>query len=88
MLRDAREAMGQRVIELAPATAATVGVNVLDWIDPADPLADGHVQSVVAWACGEPKRGTTDEAQFFASWGRKLVACLLADMLSDAGLNA
>ena len=87
MLRDARKSMGQRVIELAPATAATVGVNVLDWIDPADPLSDGHVQSVVAWACGEPKRGTTDEAQFFASWGRKLVACLLADMLSDAGLT-
>jgi type IV secretion system protein VirD4 len=86
MLRRAREAMGHRVIELSPATAATVGVNVLDWIDPADPMAEGHVQSVVAWTCGEPKRAATEDAQFFASWGRKLVTCLLADMLWDDDL--
>jgi type IV secretion system protein VirD4 len=88
MLRCARERMGHRVIELSPATAKTVGVNVLDWIDIADPMAEGHVQSVVAWACGEPRRAATDEAQFFASWGRKLVTCLLADMLWDDGLAA
>jgi len=87
MLRRAREAMGHRVIELSPSTAAAVGINVLDWIDPADPMAEGHVQSVVAWACGEPKRATTDDAQFFASWGRKLITCLLADMLWDDGLT-
>jgi len=85
MLREARKAMGHQVIELAPASAATLGVNVLDWIDTADPLAEGHVHSVVGWACGEARRGSTEE-QFFASWGRKLIACLLADMLFDPDL--
>lgn len=87
MLREARVAMGHRVIELAPDTAASIGVNVLDWIDTADSLAEGHVQSVVAWACGSIRRGAADAAaEFFASWGRKLVACLLADMLFDPDL--
>jgi type IV secretion system protein VirD4 len=87
MLREAREAIGHRVIELAPASAAAVGVNVLDWIDPADSLAEAHVQSVVQWVCEKTGRGHADAtAEFFASWGRKLVACLLADMLFDPAL--
>jgi type IV secretion system protein VirD4 len=86
ILCKAREQMGHRVIGLAPASAATVGVNVLDWIDIDDPLAEGHVQSVVVWACGEPKRAVADEAQFFASRGKKLVTCILADMLWDEKL--
>jgi type IV secretion system protein VirD4 len=84
MLGRARSDMGHRVVTLSPANAG-IGVNVLDWIDINAPLAETHVHSVVAWVCGEPSR-ETEEAGFFDSWGRQLIACLLADLLWDEKL--
>lgn len=40
-----------------PATAKTVGVNVLDWIATAFPLAGSHVAAVVGWITGEDRPG-------------------------------
>ncbi|HUZ62961.1 MAG TPA: type IV secretory system conjugative DNA transfer family protein [Acetobacteraceae bacterium] len=87
MLHDARKGMGHRVVGLSPATP-DIGLNVLDWIDITAPLAESHVQSVVSWVCGEPSRDSGEEGAFFDSWGRQLVACLLADMLWDKALPA
>ncbi len=55
MIGDAREAMGQKVVELGLAGS---GMNVLAGIDPSSPNATRRVLSAVASICGEePERG-------------------------------
>lgn len=86
MLRRVREGMGHRVFELSLTTASGVGVNVLDWIDITDPLAESRIHSVVSWICGTPSKNADDNAKFFASRGRQLIACFLADMLWNTAI--
>ena len=79
MLSRARQAMGHNVYQIGLHDG--LGFNVLDWIDIASPLATTNVLSVVAWICGDAAPGVDQSAEFFASRGRALVACLLAHML-------
>jgi type IV secretion system protein VirD4 len=81
-----RQVMGHNVVTLDPATARTIGVNVLDWIDTASPLAESHVAAVVGWITGEVRPGTSGSGEFFKGSGQDLVACLLADLLWDPTL--
>ena len=81
-----RQVMGHNVVTLDPATAKIIGVNVLDWIDIASPLAESYVAAVVGWITGENRPGTSGSGEFFKGSGQDLVACLLADMLWDAGI--
>ena len=83
-----RQIMGHNVVTLDPATAKTIGVNVLDWIDTASPLAESHVAAVVGWITGEVRPGTSGSGEFFKGSGQDLVACLLADLLWDSTLPA
>jgi type IV secretion system protein VirD4 len=84
MVVDYREkTLGHNVVFLDPSTARTSGVNVLDWIDIASPLAESHVAAVVGWITGETRPGTSSSGEFFKGSGQDLVACLLADMLWD-----
>ena len=76
-----RRTMAHNVVTLDPATAKTAGVNVLDWIDIASPLAESHVAAVVGWITGEVRPGTSGSGEFFKGSGQDLVACLLADLL-------
>ncbi len=78
-----RRTMAHNVVTLDPATAKTAGVNVLDWIDTASPLAESHVAAVVGWITGETRSGTSGSGEFFKGSGQDLVTCLLADLLSD-----
>ncbi len=82
-----RQAMAHNVVTLNPATAKTAGVNVLDWIDTASPLAESHVAAVVGWITGEVRPGTSGSGEFFKGSGQDLVACLLADLLWDPALS-
>lgn len=76
-----RRAVGQRVVFLGPGKS---GFNVLDWIDPAHPLAEEHVWSMIE-AIG--REGADQDAKgensMFKLQGKALQACLLADMLWD-----
>ena len=81
-----RQTLGHRVVFLDPATARQSGINVLDWIDIAAPLADSHVDSVVNWITTESREATSGSSDFFKGSGRDLITCLLADLLWDPGL--
>ena len=81
-----RQVMGHNVVTLDPATARTVGVNVLDWIDITSPLAESHVAGVVGWITGEVRPGTSGSGEFFKGSGQDLVTCLLADLLWEPTL--
>ena len=81
-----RDHLGHRVVTLDPATAATSGINVLDWIDITAPLAETHVEAVVHWLSGETRGEASSGAAFFRDTGRGLIACLLADLLWDPQL--
>ena len=85
MLAADRERIGHRTFLLDPRTAHEVGFNVLDWIDPASPMAETDVRAVVDWVCGDLSRDDAN-ADFFKSRGKALVTCLLAHMLWDDGL--
>ena len=86
MLTTARANMGHKVVSLEPGTPG--GVNVLDWIDVTQPLAETNVHAVVGWIFGEAEGGSSDADKFFRNWGKQLVACLLAHMLWDETLLA
>ena len=83
VVRYREQTLGHKVVTLDPATASACGVNVLDWIDTASPLAESHVAAVVGWITGETRPGTSSSGEFFKGSGQDLVACLLADMLWD-----
>jgi type IV secretion system protein VirD4 len=75
------QTLEHRVVLLDPATAKQTGINVLDWIDIASPLADSHVDAVVGWITSESREGTAGSSEFFKGSARDLITCLLADML-------
>ena len=81
-----RRTLGHRVVLLDPATARESGVNVLDWIDIAGPLADSQVDSVVSWITTEHREGTSGHGEFFKGSARDLITCLLADLLWDSAI--
>lgn len=78
VVRRAREAMGHKVVEIAPGRG---GFDILAGIDTSSPNAVRRVLSVTASICGEEANRTRDA--IFADAGRNLVACILADMLWD-----
>jgi type IV secretion system protein VirD4 len=77
------QAMGHQVVTLDPARAAEGGFNALDWIDPASPLAESHIEAVVGWISGEARNQLTSGAEFFRESGKGLIACLLAHIIWD-----
>lgn len=88
-----RKRLGHGVVSLDPNAPAGDALDVLDWIDVRSPLAEGHVDAVVGWVCGEPPRPRAGAAaggsgEFFRDTGRSLVACLLADLLWDPTVAA
>jgi type IV secretion system protein VirD4 len=84
MLQAFREQdLGHQVVTLDPANAASGGFNVLDWIDPRDPLAETHVEAVVGWISGESRVPGSTTGDFFRDKARELITCLLADLLWD-----
>ena len=74
-----REAMGHKTVMIGPGLD---GFNVLDWIDPADPLAETHVQAIIERVAGENPAGQ-DQNAIFKVRGKELLTCLLADLLWD-----
>jgi len=83
--RHREQAMGHQVVTLDPAQAGNGGgsFNALDWIDPASPLAESHVEAVVGWISGEARSQITSGGEFFRESGKGLIACLMAHMLWD-----
>lgn len=78
MVREAREGMGQAVVELG---LDGVGLNVLAGINPSSSNAPRRLLSAVASLCGEePER---DANAIFDNAGRNLVACILAHIIYD-----
>jgi len=77
-----REDMHHKVVMIGPGRD---GVNVLDWIDPRDPLAETHVQAVIERIAGETPTGQgSGENSIFKVRGKELLTCLLAHMLWDS----
>ena len=77
------ENLGHQVVTLDPANPASGGFNVLDWIDPAAPLAETHVEAVVGWISGETRTPGSSTGDFFRDKARELITCLLTDLLWD-----
>ena len=77
--------LGHRVAMLDPSDPASDGFDALDWIDPASPLADTNIEAVATWLSGEPGRGAPPGTHFFQDMGRQLIACILDDLIGDAG---
>ena len=86
LARYRRRRLEQTVVFLDPATARETGINVLDWIDIASPLADSHVDAVVGWITSESREGTSGSGEFFKGSARDLITCLLADLLWNPDL--
>jgi len=76
-----REAMGHKVVMIGPGLD---GFNVLDWIDPRDPLAETHVRAVIEQVAGETRADRDGENAMFRVRGMELLTCLLADLLWDS----
>lgn len=66
------------------------GINILEWIDVGNPVADVHIQSVVRWiynesALGSGQSDSADKNKFFTDYGKELVRCIIADCLYQPG---
>ncbi len=80
-----RRDMGHKVVMIGPGLG---GVNVLDWIDPRDPLAETYVQAVIERVAGETPPNQAGENSIFKVRGKELLTCLLADLLWDSKVPA
>jgi len=80
-----RRDMGHKVAMIGPGLD---GVNVLDWIDPSDPLAETYVQAVIERVAGETPPNQAGENSIFKVRGKELLTCLLADLLWDSKVPA
>lgn len=80
-----RRQMGHKVVTVGPGLD---GFNVLDWIDPADPLAETHVQAIIERLAGESPTSQGGENAIFKIRGKELLTCLLADLLWDPAIPA
>ena len=85
MTAQMRKDMGHKVAMIGPGLG---GVNVLDWIDPADPLAETYVQAVIERVAGETPPNQAGENSIFKVRGKELLTCLLADLLWDSKVPA
>lgn len=91
MCADMRREAGQRMVFLGlqrgpeeRGQPPRVGLNVLGWIDPADPLFEEHVWSAVEALGREGAEAESNGANaMFKIQGKALQACLLADLLAD-----
>lgn len=79
-----RKAMGHKVVMVGPGLD---GFNMLDWINPADPLAETHVQAIIDRVAGETPTGKESENTIFKVRGKELLTCLLADLLWDDAIG-
>lgn len=88
MTTPARLAMGHRVVTLDPTDPASGSIDVLAAIDPASPAANAQVEMITALLCGDPppEQASSGAAAVFQDLSKTLVACLLADMISDPAL--
>lgn len=87
--------IGPLMIEALERTGHTVksigfgdsSIDVLDWIDPRHPEADVHIRTAVDHIYDEGAARQTGMGQskdpFWSTWGKALVACLLAHMMHD-----
>jgi type IV secretion system protein VirD4 len=58
------------------------GLNVLAWLDTSHPEIDAHLRSTVVRIYDEDRAATVhNEDEFFATMGRNLVTCILADLV-------
>lgn len=75
-----RIAAGQKVVVLGPGKQ---GINALEWIDPADPEAEMHVETIVEMIGPEKDKKQNDDNPnaMFSIQARNLQECLLADMI-------
>ena len=63
--------LGHQVVTLDPADPASGAFNVLDWIDPASPLAETNVEAVPTGSpASRPRRRVTGGAEFFRDAAR------------------
>ncbi len=85
MTAQMRRDMGHKVVMIGPGLG---GVNVLDWIDPRDPLAETYVQAVIERVAGETPPNQSGENSIFKVRGKELLTCLLADLLWDSKVPA
>jgi type IV secretion system protein VirD4 len=85
MTAQMRRDMGHKVVMIGPGLG---GVNVLDWIDPRDPLAETYVQAVIERVAGETPANQSGENSIFKVRGKELLTCLLADLLWDSKVPA
>jgi type IV secretion system protein VirD4 len=79
-------------LERTGHTVKTIGfgdsaIDVLDWIDVRHPEADVHIRTAVdhVYDEGAARQMGAGQAQdpFWSTWGKSLVACLMAHMLYD-----
>ena len=73
-----RGKFGHKVVMIGPGLDR---FNVLDWINPRDPLAETHVRAVIEQVAGETRANEAGENAMFKVRGRELLTCLLADLL-------
>ena len=80
-----RQTMDHKVVMIGPGLD---GFNVLDAIDPRDPLAETHVQAVIEHVAGETRANQAGENAMFKVRGKELLTCLLADLLWNTEIPA
>ena len=80
-----RRNMGHKVVMVGPGLD---GFNVLDWINPRDPLAETHVRAVIEHVVGETRANEIGENAMFKVRGRELLTCILADLLWNSEVPA
>jgi type IV secretion system protein VirD4 len=80
-----RRSMDQKVVMIGPGLD---GFNVLDAIDPRDPLAETHVQAMIEHVAGETRASQAGENAMFKVRGKELLTCLLADLLWNSDIPA
>jgi type IV secretion system protein VirD4 len=83
MTANMRGTFGHKVVMVGPGLD---GFNVLDWIDPRDPLAETHVRAVIEQVAGETRANDAGENAMFRVRGRELLTCLLADLLWNSAI--
>ncbi len=88
MLEPALRQQGKRVFHVGLSSLrdmAMSGLNVLSWINPADPEAEKHILTTTGWIYDDEaaRSGAKTTDPFFTNMGRNLVGCLMAHMIWD-----
>lgn len=85
LCRKAREAKGQKVIQLNPNNPHSDTLNVLDWIDINSETSIENAQAIVSWLKYE--NSSTGNNRYFEDEGAKLVLTLLLFVLFDENIE-